>query len=141
VFVLLATWGAHPFFDEERAFIRDARKVPIKFAGYAISYRAGHPHVRIEQRRYVTLKAYMGDIAVHRTREYLEEVFGQLPFEPYAPVRGQIECLFREVNRRRKLAQYEALSRSCLRLRRRIANPFQDKSPGVTGEALGPIAA
>src|SRR5712692_5511800 len=33
-FVLLATRGQHSFFEEEREFIRDARKVPIKFAGY-----------------------------------------------------------------------------------------------------------
>src|SRR5436190_4966269 len=46
VFVLLATSGKHPFFEEEREFVRDVRKIPIKFAGYAISYRSGHPHVR-----------------------------------------------------------------------------------------------
>src|SRR5437762_11820051 len=41
LFVLLSTPGKHPIFDEEREFIRDARKVPIKFGGYSISYRAG----------------------------------------------------------------------------------------------------
>src|ERR1051326_1308635 len=58
LFVLLASPGKHAFFEEERQFIRDAREVPIKFAGYAISYRSGHPHVRIEQGGYVRLKAY-----------------------------------------------------------------------------------
>src|ERR1051326_424060 len=31
-FVLLATHGVHDFFDEEGRFVRDVRKVPIKFA-------------------------------------------------------------------------------------------------------------
>src|SRR5690349_14881615 len=78
-FVLLATHGTHPFFEEEREFIRDAREVPIKFAGYAISYRAGHPHVRIEQSRYRGLKAYLADVAIHRNRERMEEMFHRLP--------------------------------------------------------------
>jgi hypothetical protein len=34
-FVLLATHGHHPFYDDEAGNIRDARRVPIKFAGYA----------------------------------------------------------------------------------------------------------
>jgi hypothetical protein len=45
-FVLLATHGRHPFFEREGNLVRDVREVPIKFGGYAISYRAGHPHVR-----------------------------------------------------------------------------------------------
>src|SRR5262249_20511206 len=80
--VLIATMGRHAFFAEERGFIRDAREVPIKFAGYAISYRSDHPHVRIEQRRYLELKAYFEDISVHRSRERLEAEFRKLNFEP-----------------------------------------------------------
>jgi hypothetical protein len=124
-FVLLATPGVHPFFEEEREFIRDARKVPIKFAGYAISYRGGHPHVRIEQGRYLGLKAYLSDVALHRTRERLEEMFGRVPFEPYAPIRGQLHCILREVNRRRGLAQYEPVPASCIRVRRHVVGPFE----------------
>jgi hypothetical protein len=123
-FVLLATAGNHVFFEEERAFIRDARKVPIKFAGYAISYRSGHPHVRIEQRRYLGLKAYLSDVAVHRAKERIEMEFRRLPFEPYAPIRGQLHCILREVNRRRALAQYEPVPSSCIRVRRHVRRPF-----------------
>jgi len=125
VFVLLATPGKHLFFEEEREFIRDAREMPIKFAGHSISYRAGHPHVRIEQRRYHELKAYLADVAIHRKSDRLEEAFRQLPFEPYAPVRGQLHCILREVNRRRGLAQFEAVPSSCIRVRRRIQSPFE----------------
>src|SRR5438876_534642 len=80
-FVLIVTHGNHALFDLEGGLIRDVRKVPIKFGGYAVSYRAGHPHVRIEQGRYLGIKAYLADIAIHRTKERLEEEFRWLPFE------------------------------------------------------------
>lgn len=125
-FVLLATHGKHVFFEEEKKFIRDAREAPIKFGGYAVSYRSGHPHVRIDQRRYHELKAYLADLAVHRRKDWLEHAFRRLPFEPYAPVRGQMHCILREVNRRRQLAQFEAISASCVRTRRRVVRPFDE---------------
>jgi hypothetical protein len=81
----------------------------------------------LEQRRYLELKAYFCDVAVHRTSEKLEEEFRRVPFEPYAPVRGQLHCILREVNRRRKLAQYEALSGPCIRMRRRVVKPFGER--------------
>jgi hypothetical protein len=140
LFVLLATPGKHPFFEEEREFIRDAREVPIKFGGYSISYRAGHPHVRIEQSRYLGLKAYLADVAIHRTKERLEEEFRRLPFEPYAPIRGQLHCILREVNRRRGLAQYEAVPRTCIRVRRRVVRPF-DSAGIATSGSFEPFAA
>ena len=60
-FVLIATHGKHRFFEEEAACIRDIRRVPLRFAGYSISYRRGnrtaagttdprwHSHVEIER--------------------------------------------------------------------------------------------
>ncbi len=39
--VLLATHGHHPFYDDEAGNIRDARRVPIKFAGYSITVKKG----------------------------------------------------------------------------------------------------
>jgi hypothetical protein len=130
-FVLCATEGTHVFLSEEAGQIRDAREMPVKLFGYSISYRGGHPHVRIEQRRYLELKAYLTDLAVHRGRDWLEGQFRSLWFEPYAPVRSQVHCVLRQVNRRRKLAQFELLPSSCIRVRRRIVKPFEysdDKS-------------
>lgn len=124
-FVLLATHGKHPFFDREGSLIRDARELPIKFGGYSISYRGGHPHVRIEQRQYLELKAYFGEIAVHRRAATLEGMFKRLPFEPYAPVRSQLFGIIREVNRRRKLASFDLVSSNCIRVRRRVVRPFE----------------
>jgi hypothetical protein len=48
-FLLMATHGKHVFFDEEEGQIRDARRTPVRFAGYSISYRGGHASVRIDQ--------------------------------------------------------------------------------------------
>ncbi len=35
-FVLVATHGVHPFFEQEAKAIRDVRRIPIKFGGYSI---------------------------------------------------------------------------------------------------------
>jgi hypothetical protein len=125
-FVLLATPGKHPFFEQERGLIRDVREMPIKFGGYAISYRGGHPHVRIEQTRYLELKAYFLELALHRQVSALEEAFSRLPYEPYAPIRGQLLGILRAVNQKRKTAQYELVSPSCIRLRRVVVCPFKE---------------
>jgi hypothetical protein len=129
-FVIVATRGKHAFFEKEGTLVRDARETPIKFGGYAISYRNGHPHVRIEQGRYHGLQAYFADIAVHRTKEALERELRYLSFEPYAPVRGQIFGIVRAVNRKRRLAQYEEVLSSCIRVRRRIVKPFEPQELG-----------
>lgn len=123
-FILVATPGKHEFFLHEAGQVKDAREIPIKLFGYSLSYRAGHPHVRIEQTQYLRLKSYLADVAVHRRREWLEEQFRLLSYEPYAPVRTQLHTILRAVNKRRKLAQYQLLSPSCIRCRRRIVRPF-----------------
>ena len=124
-FVLLATEGHHRFYQDEGDSVRDVRESPIRFAGYAISYRGGHPSVRIELEEYKRLKAYLLDLSLRRSAEYLEGEFAKLPFEPYAPVRRQLLCVLRAVNRARKKSGYEQLSNSCLRLKRRIYRPFK----------------
>jgi hypothetical protein len=145
LFVLCATHGQHPFFEEEANLIRDCRRVPVKFAGYAISHRGGHSHVRIEQEQYKLIKAYLLELATRRRKETLEREFFRLPFEPYAPVRRQLFNILRAVNKARRQVGYEPLSSDCLRMKRRIVRPFeldnmsievmrQERSPG-SGEA------
>ena len=125
-FVLLATHGQTPFFADEGERVRDARKTPIRLGGYAVSFRGGHAHVRIDQPRYLELKAYLVGIAVHRTVEELaEEMRRSLAFEPYAPVRSQCRCVLRAVNRARAAAGLEEVPRDCLRFRRRVVRPFE----------------
>jgi len=127
-FVILSTHGEHPFFQEEASAIRDARKTPIRFRGYSISYRGGHPHVRIEQENYKRLKAYFLELAVHRSAERLGQELGELPLEPYAPVRRQLLAVLRAVNLERKKAGFEPVPGSAFRFMRRICRPFERMS-------------
>ncbi len=124
-FVLLATHGEHPFFAEEATSVRDARRVPIRFHGYSISHRGGHPHVRIEQGEYKRLKAYFVDLATHRSLSRIETELRRLPFEPYAPVRRQLLCVLRAINRERKRAGFEPVPKTCFRFIRRVLRPFE----------------
>ena len=136
-FVLLATHGKHHFFEEEAGSIRDIRRIPLKFAGYSISYRCGgrtgqgksdsnwHSHVRIEQRRYSELKSWFLDQATRRSAQSLAIEFYRLPFEPYAPVRRQLVKLLQAVNAARKRAGCRPLPYEVLPLRRRVVRPFE----------------
>ncbi len=127
-FVLIATHGLHPFFDEEERNIRDVRRVPLKVFGYSLGHSGGHAHVRIEREEYKRLKAYFLDIAKHRRAEHLADEFRSLPFEPYAPIRRQLLGLLRAVNRERTEAGYELVGLDALRLHRLIVKPFERPS-------------
>lgn len=124
-FVLLATHGNHRFFDEEKVRVKDCRRVPIKFASYAISYRGGHAHVRIERETSKDLKAYLAQNALRQSTEWLGRTLQTIPFEPYAPVRRQVWTLFKHVNEIRDKAGLERVDKNCLRMRRRIYRPFE----------------
>src|SRR2546430_14039619 len=82
-FVLAATHGEHHFFlpiedGGEGERIRDCRKVPIKFGSYAVSYRGGHAHVRIEREFFKDLQAYLLMNAL-RSGDWLEAQIRALP--------------------------------------------------------------
>lgn len=124
-FVLVATHGRHHFFVQEASVIRDVRRVPIKIGGYSVSYRGGHPHVRIAQDEYNRLKSYFVGISVSRSVANLERELMTLSFEPYAPVRRQFLNLHRAVNRARRTAGFDLVPINCLRLRRRVYRPFE----------------
>lgn len=123
-FVLLATHGEHAFFEAERASIFDVRRSPIRVAGYAVSFRQGRSHVRLDSERYRELKAYFLELATHRTAATIAEELRALPFEPYAPVRRQLFIILRAVNRVRRAAGFQPVPWTALRLRRRIVHPF-----------------
>lgn len=130
VFVLLATHGRHSFFQEEEKSIKDFRETPLKVGGYSVGYRKGqgkwHASVRIELNRYRELKAYFLGIAVHRSVESLVREFEALGLELYAPVRGQLFCILRAVNRARKAAGFEAVPAPAGWGRRRPVGPFKE---------------
>jgi hypothetical protein len=126
-FLILATHGRHQFFEDEASCIRDVRRRPIRFAGYSIGFRGGHPHVRIEQEEYKQLKAYFVDLALRRSVASLERELAQIPFEPYAPVRRQLLCILRTVNRARKRAGFSSVTKEVFRFKRRIYLPFEGR--------------
>ena len=138
LFAILATKGQHRFFDEEAASIRDIRHVPLRYSGYSISYRRGgrtrqgapdhrwHAHVEIERHVYLGIRAYLLELAMHRSAEKLAIEFYELPFEPYAPIRRQLLNLWRAVNQARNAAGFTKLPVEVLPLRRRIVKPFDD---------------
>ena len=129
-FVIVATHGEHPFFAAEAKRIRDIRRKPLHFIGYAIGCRKGrdgrrwHPSVRIERGVFRELKARFTQMAVHRSVEELCRELRALDFEPYAPVRDQLRGLLRAVNHRRKTAGLDLVPLQALRLRRSPVRPF-----------------
>jgi len=130
VFLLMATRGAHPIFEEEASTIRDVRRTPIRIGGYAISARKGgrdgrlHTHVRVDREAYTELLARFVDRAVSASNQWFAREFYNLPFEPYAPVRRQYLLLLRRVNEVRVRSGRARLPVEVLPLRRRIVRPF-----------------
>ncbi len=140
-FVILATRGEHRFFEEEANLIRDIRRVPLRYAGYSISYKPGgrtrdgqrddkwHAHVAIDRRQYLELRAWFAERALREGPDKLALAFYQLPIAPYAPVRRQLLLMLREVNRLRQLAGKSPLPTEILPLRRRVIRPFESARP------------
>ena len=123
-FVLLATHGEHPFFEEEGTNVRDVRRRSIKFAGYAVGFRGGHVQVRIDLPKYRESKAWLEEMATRRSVDVLAKAFYDLPFEPYYLVRQQQFNILRAVNRRRKEAGLSPVPKECIWLKRRPVKPF-----------------
>jgi len=143
-FVILATKGEHRFFTEEGSRVRDIRRVPVKFAGYSISYRRGgrtrdgqldskwHSHVEIDRRQLLDLKAWLTEHAARATTSELAKAIYSLPVESYAPVRRQLLVLLRQLNQTRKSAGKTALPVEILPLRRRVVRPFTQTDESKT---------
>lgn len=143
-FVILATHGEHEFFRVEAQAIRDIRHTPLKYGGYAISYRRGgrtrdgrpdgrfHAHVEIERRRYLELKAWFLELALHRRAETLALAFYRLPYEPYAATRRQYLNIHRAVNAIRRQAGFRPVPIEAVPLRRRIVRPFEPPPQNTT---------
>jgi hypothetical protein len=89
----------------------------------------------------LVLKAFLSDEASHRSKEWFEEQFRRLWFEPYAPVRTQLLSLVRAVNRRRELACFEPISPSCVRVRRRVVRPFAPQVLAAPDQPSGLMVA
>lgn len=139
-FVLLATHGRHAFFNSERLAIRDARRVPVKYAGYAVSYRDGHPHVRIERSEYLALKASVLDAASRRGTAGVLSVLRTLDYEPYAPVRRQLLNIVRAANAELRERGCGPVDARCLRFKRTVGPIFASPpAPSDTDDPQVPV--
>src|SRR5262249_27580539 len=118
-FVILATHGEHPFFEEEGRNVHDVRRRAIRHAGYPAGFRGGHVQVRIDLRQYRELKSWFEEQATRASAERLARAFYELPFEPYYLVRRQEFHILRSVNRRRKEAGLPIVPKECIWLKRR----------------------
>lgn len=129
-FVILVNHGEQPFFSAEARRIRDIRVHPLHCMGYSIGCRPGrgggalHASVRIDRSIYRELKAGFERSSVHRAAEDLAKSLRALPVEPYAPVRDQLRCILRAVNRRRRRAGLELVPETALRSWRSPVKPF-----------------
>lgn len=136
-FVIMATKGKHPFFDQESHVIRDIRRLPLCYAGYSISYRRGglnrkgstdpnwHAHVRLDRQQYLNLRAVFSDWALTASIAEISTAFSRLPIAAYAPVRRQLLLLLRSVNRIRQTGGKTPIPTEVLPLRRRVVRPFE----------------
>ena len=123
-FLLLATEGEHALFEHERDNIRDARERPVRFYGYSIGYKDGHPFVRIATAQYRELVEAFLASALTSSGETLATRFATLPFEPYGPVKVQLRRLLLRVNEIRRTAGLPQVDPSVLRTKRRAMKPF-----------------
>lgn len=135
-FVVLATKGTHRFYEDESSQIRDIRRLPLKFAGYSISYRRGgrtrdgrsdpswHAHVKIDRQQQLELAAHLEELAKRRAPDAVAHAIYTLPLEPYAPIRRQLLLILRSINRQRRSMCYAELPVDILPLRRRVVQPF-----------------
>jgi hypothetical protein len=143
-FVVLATHGEHLFFEEEARNLRDVRVHPIRFLGYSIGCRRGrrdqvfHASVRIRQEVYRDLKQRFERLTLHRDVDGLCGALRAIPFEPYAPIRDQIQCIVREVNRRRKAAGMELIAPKVVFRERKPVKPFAAIPPANVASGKGP---
>ena len=94
-----------------------------------------HVRVQIDDDAYAGLKAFFLNIAVHREGGRIADEFLSLNFQPYAPVRDQLRCILRAVNRERAVAGFDRIPLSVLPFTRRIVPAFSPKASAIGREA------
>lgn len=126
VFAVLATDGEDDVFErEEGRIVRDLRARPLLAFGYSIRMGSGHVQVRIADTEYRAFAAEVLHLAPReRTADKIAFLFRRLPYEAYAPVRGQLFGLLAAVNKQRTRAGLEPVSGDVIRSRRRLVKPF-----------------
>lgn len=126
---IFATKGRGDIHTREKP--KDCRRTPIRFAGYAISFKKGgflkkkrsedkpvrdpkmRAHVRIDKPQLREIEAYLLEMAPRWSVERLEKEFRSFPFEPYGPIKGEVWRLRKKVNKRRLRALKPIIGEEC----------------------------
>ena len=112
-FVLVATGGAHPFFQQEPQFT-DARRTPIICFGYSVGCwqdkpDCWRPSVRLTETAQERVRSRLLKLAAHATPEELDAELRRFRLALFAPVQRQLGRILREVNVARQAASLEPL--------------------------------
>jgi hypothetical protein len=138
-FVILATVGRHLFYEREANVIRDIRRAPIVYEGYAVGYANRQATVRIDRGTELNLRAYFEDVATRYSAAGISRQIRRLPFQPYGPVRRQLRDILAEVNRLRRAKGLEPVPMTSVRWKRWIVKPFgEGDGPDSPEQAVGP---
>lgn len=117
-FVLIATHGRHQFFQDHQKSICDIRRTALKVRGYSVRYTFSEEtkrwkvFVRLDKATYRSVRAHLLDLAkrpsYRDTTKLIAEV-ESLPFQGYAPIRGQVLAIIKAINHVRRHAGYGQL--------------------------------
>jgi len=126
LWILMATEGRHPVHLAEAKSFKKCDKYPIYVFGYSISYKAGHPHVRIRDYDFAHEREYLLKCAPAK-KEWLEAKFRSLKWQNYGPVVIQIRRLINLVNDERKRRGLEPIDKTCRVFKRRSVKVFAEQ--------------
>jgi hypothetical protein len=137
-FVLLATHGRHPFFEDHEKNICDIRRTALRVKGYSIRYTFSETEkrwkvfVRLDKETYRSVRAHLLDLATRPSYGDAAQVaseFASLPFQGYGPVRGQVLAIIKAANRRRRRAGYSQLATDLVPRMRPVRRVFAEPEP------------
>ncbi len=131
IFVLLATHGKSPVFQQEN--LRDARSSPLVLWGYSIGVNPETLKVTTKVHRDTMrrLEKRILERAMWSEKSW-KAFFWRFPFRPYAGVRTSVFTLLRNLNQARKAFRLKPIAwRSCVRKKMKSVPAYVPTSPEV----------
>ena len=116
MFVLMLSKGRHDAIEaDHHKNLLNLNRTALNVFGYSIKrdVRSRKTNIRLTPEVYRKVNAHMATIAVwdsYRKAERLEREFRRLPYQPYAPVFGQLVSIVKKTNVLRKHRGFEAIS-------------------------------
>ena len=124
--VVMATSPALFHERDEKEVVLWLEEAPLRAFGYAVSLKRDasrgrlRADVRLDRETYRELRGYFLELALHRSKEKLAAEMWQASsrYQPFAPVHRQFRSLITAINERRKVAGFERVPYSCIRVYR-----------------------